>query len=991
MPSEKHTPGMTVGVRVLWKQLLANPSVTLTILVAVLMAVTFLAATPRLVQNVSDEALNAAITDPPVQQRNLVVTSTRRIGASVNTDPMRIVRKTGAGFAEQEFSPTIQSIIRDQTYIVDSPEFVVSKLTSEKIGPFPTFVRFRYQDRIDEHSSLVRGRMPGPNEPLPMLQGADCPEDLHGFASYLDDPGAYLAAVETYVEELESNEDDEIDCVLEEIPVFEVAMTTETLSVLDFGLDEMVLLTPDAGIGVPFASPQRETLFRQVPLDELDYNLILLVTGEIELTDRSLDYWYGDERLHRASITENADFRIISVVGLFDEVEYGPIIGSTRPVSWRYNWRHFIDPGMVEASSVTDLSADLQNLQVGFGPTFGRGNDFVVATRLPTLIDEYLHQREVTGALMSIALAGVFAIGAALILELAGLATLRQRMPIILIRNRGASRTQLTLARTYQALFVVGPAAAIGYLIAERMAPETEDLLSYRIAAAFAVAAIAVFVIATLPLIGRRLGALQRAGTEPGPPSRLRTVAEILVIVIALGATVLLRRRGQIDTRTELTFDPLLAATPALLGLAAGLVTLRIYPLLVGFASRLVSKGKGLVSFVGLRRILQQPAVARVPLLVVLMAVAVAVLSQMVRSSIEEGQQASAWQAVGADYSALSIGLGAALPRTLDLSDIDSVQTIAEAIRFPRARSDESQSRPFEYLAIDAVAYEQIVSGTIADPDIPEFMFVDRGEDSGTSQSPMPVVVSARGWPNGRIPIVGDVFTLDLDALKPVVVVEAVRERWPGVSNDLPFVISDIRPIDALSQPRLIGRTELYLAAPESAGWEIAESIDHQTNSVRFNSRYETLSDLSDPPLVKSVDVGLIATAALSITFAAIAAVSSLALSAAVRRRDLGYLRTMGLESNQATIITIIEQLPMLLVGVGIGAVLGAGMVIVLQPAITLDAFTGGLVPATIQYDWVTIAVSALVLVVILSIAIVIFVAISGRDDLGKLLKVGEE
>ena len=965
----------------MWKQLLANPSVSLTIIAAVLLAVTFLAATPRLVQSVSDQALNAAITDPPVQQRNLAVTSARRIGASANTDPMRTVRETGARFAEQEFSPTIHSIIRDETYIVDSPEFMVSKLTGERIGPFPTFVRFRYQDRIDENSSLVRGRMPAGSEPLPMLLGTECPEDLNEFTSYLDDPDTYLQAVADYIEDVEASENVEIDCALEEIPVFEVAMTAETLSVLDFGLDDMVLLRPDAG----------DPLFRQIPLDELDYRLIVVVTGEIELTDRSLDYWYGDERLHRASITENADFRIISVVGLFDDVEYGPIIWSTRPVSWRYSWRHFIDPDLVEASSVTDLSADLQNLQVGFGPAFGRGNDFVVATRLPNLIDEYLDQREVTGALMSIALAGVFAIGAALILELAGLATLRQRLPIILIRNRGASRTQLTLTRTYQAVFVVGPAAAIGYLLAERMAPETEDLLSYRIAAAFAVAAIAVFVIATLPLIGRRLGALQRAGIEPGSPSRLRTVAEILVIVLALGATVLLRRRGQIDIRTELTFDPLLAVTPAMLGLAAGLVTLRIYPPLVGFASLLVSKGKGLVSFVGLRRILQQPAVARVPLLVVLMAVAVAVLSLMVRSSIEEGQQASAWQAVGADYSALGSGPGAALPRSLDLSDIDSVETIAEAIRFPRALVDESQSGLLEYLAIDSVAYEQIVSGTIADPDIPEFMFVERGEDSGTSQSPLPVVVSARGWPTGRVPTVGDVFTLDLDTLKPVMVVEAVRERWPGVSNNLPFVISDIRPIDALTQPRLIGRTELYLAAPESAGREIVESIDHQTNSVRFNSRYETLSDLSDPPLVKSVDVGLIATAALSITFAAIAAVSSLALSAAVRRRDLGYLRTMGLESTQATIITIIEQLPMLLIAVGIGAVLGAGMVIVLQPAITLDAFTGGLVPATIQYDWVTIAGSALALVVILSIAIVIFVAISGRDDLGKLLKVGEE
>ena len=649
-----------------------------------------------------------------------------------------------------------------------------------------------------------------------------------------------------------------------------------------------------------------------------------------------------------------------------------------------------MDPDLIEASTVKTLEADLLKMELGLGPVFRSGSAFAMVTRLPTLIDQFLGQREVTAALMSVALAGVFAIAIALNLELAGLAVVRQRNSIVAIRNRGSSGGQLILTRIYQALLVIVPAAVLGYLHAGWLIPDTDYLLSFRLSVAFAAAASTSFVAASLPLILRRLGALQRDGSGP-QRTRSRVVVELLVVAISLGAVILLRRRGQIDSRTELTFDPLLSITPALLGVAVGLVTLRVYPFLVGATAKVMSRGRSLVPFVGFRRILQQPPLARLPIVVIVLATAIAVFSVMVRASVSVAQEASAWQEVGADYTVQGSGPGRALPNSIDLSGVDSIEALAAAISFPRAGISNVQMDFVEFLAIDAAAYEAVVDGSLGDSDLLSFLFVERGPETGTAQAPLPVVVSTQGWPPGQTPTIGDEFTIDIGRLKLVVRVEAIAEKWPGLLVDRPFVVSDIGPIDALSEPAPISRTSIYLRAPSSAGEEIESTLREQTSSARFNSRYEALSDVADAPLVMAVDNGLMATLGLSVMFAAVSAVSSLALSSAVRRRDLGYLRAMGLEYHQAAALTVIEQLPLLAVAASIGGLLGAGMVIVLQPAIGLDAFTGGFVATTINYDWWMIIIASVVLTFVMALSIVIFVAINRRDDLGSLVKVGDD
>ena len=987
MATKGRSGALTVGWRVMWRQLGSNPSVVMTIFVAVLLTAIFLAATPRLFEQTSNEALRDAISRPSPQPRNIAVGRATRIGAATLDDPFARVGEAGERFATTEMPASLSSIISDQAYLVDTAQFGVfpmpgkgdysqgrllargssnvCMLCSDYLpdeGPFPSFVRLRYQEHIEDRFTLVEGALPGPRDPLPMLLDPQCPEDPK--------------------EREELEESTGVDCLLQDVPVYEVAMTAETLSVLSFGLGDMVILKPDID----------DPLFSAIASDELDYQLILSVSGVIELTDPEEDYWYGDTRLHRASITENADVRIIFATGLMNADDYRRLLADLSPANWQYTWRYFLDSDLVEIATIQGLTAGLRSLEVEFHSVGSQTSGDFLVTLLPTLIDGHLAERAVTMALMSMALSGVFAIAAVLILELAGLVTMRQRIPIVLIRNRGASRGQLTLTRVYQGLLLTGPAVALGYLLAQWLIPETANLVPYRATVALLVVTTVTFVLASVPLIYRRLGSLQRERTAPLRASRTRMVFEMLVVVIAIGSVITVRRRGQIDSAGNSVFDPLMAAVPAMLAVAVGIVTLRIYPYLISTAAWLVSKRGGVVAFVGFRRILQQPSVARVPLVVILMAVAVAVFSAVIRTSISEGQQDSAWQQVAADYTITGRGPGSALPMAIDLTDIDSIRATAAGARYSDARAlIESSSDLVEFLAIDSIAYDTVVDGTPADPELPSFMLVKAENGVGSGSLAIPVIVSNSGWQSDRTPAPGDTFILDLGRLKPLVVVEGVRDRFPGLPIDRPFVIADITPIEMVSAPIAVNRTILYVKAPKSASTEIAATVAEQSRGARFMSRYAVLNDVANSPLAIAVDRGLAITVGISIAFAIVAAISSVSLSSAIRRRDFGYLRTLGLRSRQATGLTAIEQIPLFAVATAVGSMLGVGMVFVLQPAINLEAFTGGSVAATIPYDSVAIVALFLLLFSALAIAATIFVLVNRGDDLGRLLRVGEE
>ncbi|MGH8945032.1 MAG: hypothetical protein ACRDVL_02655, partial [Acidimicrobiia bacterium] len=319
---------MTIGARVLWRQIAAAPGAATTIFIAVLLTALFITAVPRLLERVSTEDLREGMAEAEPEQRNLTAETVGRLGAGGRADPFSTVAGRGEAVLQQGFPESVKSIVTETRFLVESAQFAVSSFPDAETGPFPTFFRFRYQEVIEGELDVIDGSTPAVREPIPMLVGLECPDDPLDTEGFEETP--------------------DIDCRLVDTPVFETAITADTAEAMMLDVGDQVLLHPDTsdhlwGLG---ALGQQE-------------GYVLAISGIIELSDIDEELWFADPALHRPRIRENPDFRLIFATGVMAEESYGPML---EDVPFRYTWRYFVDPGLVDAGDAVALRADLDKI-----------------------------------------------------------------------------------------------------------------------------------------------------------------------------------------------------------------------------------------------------------------------------------------------------------------------------------------------------------------------------------------------------------------------------------------------------------------------------------------------------------------------------------------------------------------------------------------------------------------------------------------------------
>ncbi len=934
---------LAVGPKLTRRQLRADAPVIAWLLVVVSSTSLFLAAAPRFFNEISDDGLSHAVREAAPIARNVSVGRTSKIAAGAD-DPFANVVRGGERFRETDLPASLRAVITDESYVVDSPRFVVSALPGEPAWPFTAFMRMRHQQDIGEHIRLVAGALPGPRDPVPIVLEEDAEPEL--------------------------------------LPLYQVAVTDETLAAMGITLGERLLLTPD----------RSDRAYRELPFAALDYYIVLEITGVIEPTEPEEAYWYDDFQLHRPQVYENPDFVLMYPTGLMSPADYRRMLVDNGGALWNYSWRFFVDPERMDAGTVDQLAGDLFNLELSFHSIdIAAVGEESVTTGLSRLVGRFIDQRRSTVAMLSLVSVGLFAVALSVVAVLAALVTARQADSMYLLRSRGASRRQLTISRLLVGLLLSAPAAALGLMSASLVIPGRSSDLSARAAIAVATAATALIVVAALPVIRRELGAPRR-GEFIGPSSLRRKIAEGLIVVVAIAAIVLMRRRGLgvAGDADGASFDPLLAAAPALLALAVGIVTLRLYVFPIRLFSWLGARRRDVVAFVGFRRILQQPPAARLPLVVILLAVAVAVFAGTVSMSIDHGQQDATWHEVGADYRIAGSAATTQLPQLLDVTSIEQIEASAFGLRLDSiARGVIGSRDPVEFLALAAADYNAVTAGTPVSADLPEAITRPHTSDGiGTDTNPIPAIVS-REWAEFRSVGAGDTFVLDFGRIQATFVLVESRDRFPGLPLDRAFVIANVDSIEAVSGVTL-RPTVLYLRAPGSAFDEI-EAATRATPSSVLTARARLYDRIHSAPLVAGVGRSFRLAFWLTTVFAMVAAVAAFALTSNSRQRDLAYLRTLGLSSGESRAVTIVEQLPPVLIAAGVGSALGIGMAVLFEPGIDLTAFTGPGPEAGLSIDMTGIAIIIAGLTLAILVAIAVYGYVTRHDNLGAILRLGDE
>ena len=976
MSDRERSGALSLGLTQARRQLGSQPAVVATLFISVLVAAFLLGATPRLLEEVSSEDLAATVSEPAAANRNIAVERLGRFAPGPLDDPLLRISEFGERFAENEIPPSIQEIISDSYFLFESPQFTIGPVPGEDPpNPFDLFMRFTYLENIEDEMELIDGDLPQLREPVPFLVGSACPSD----------PEVRMSLFEQLEETGEPLTDDSgiaVDCAIGEVNHYEIVVSGPTAAALEYELGRRVLLTPNT----------TDSAFLGLPLEDLTYSLMLTISGIVEFSDPESDYWYGRNDLHQPVVEENPDFRFVFAKGVMNPDAYADLFSDLGLANFRYTYRHFVSAELIQDSDLDTLVADLREFQNLWTPVSAIPSRPRVITQLPDLLDAHLDQRSETVAVMSTTVASLFVVSVAVILLLAVLMTSRQRVALVYSRNRGASRSQMVLTRIYEGVVLTVPAAILGYLIAGLIYPESEDLTAYRIDVALAAAAITMVVAASWRVLTSPLGPLQKENLYGRPKSTRRLVAEILVITLAAGSVILLRRRGSIDDPTaELaSFDWLLAAAPALLSVSVALVTIWLFPLVISLLSWLAGQLRGLLGFIGFKRLLNQNANASMALGVVLICVATAVFASIASTSVDEGQEVSSFQQIGADYTVVADRRHANLPGGVNLAEADGVEASALATTFDRARLQRDViDLSTEVMAIDGAAYLDVRSGTAGAFDLPSELTGIPQPGEGTEEAPMPAIV-AETWPAGFAPQIGDVYTIDLGSIQPVVEIVEVRSRFPDLPTTRPFVVVNRSALESFSDIA-IPPTAQFLRAAAGDAESLTSALADQSGFAQLRSRFAVIDDLSADPFVEWVERGFFTVFVFAGVLAVVAAVSSLVLASAQRRIDFAYLKTLGLDNGQATVLTILEQLPIVLSATAVGALTGVGVAVALDPAIELDAFTGDLVPTAVTIDWLSIVLLAVALFAALSAAIVIFVLATRSQDIGRTLRVGDE
>jgi putative ABC transport system permease protein len=719
------------------------------------------------------------------------------------------------------------------------------------------------------------------------------------------------------------------------------------------------------------------------------------VVGRFSVRDPVAAYWYDDRTLGEIALGGTDDAPIAFATAVFAPDAYVDLLTLGLPL--QYRWRYFVDVDRLDAGSLDLLADDLRRVEAANSTTGAlRAGSTQFRSGLLDILERYLDTRSTSEAALSVAALGPLAVAAGAVGLIGVLIVRRRRAGLALARGRGASAGQLLATQLWEGLLVTVPASVVGLLVATAVVTSRPSELSSTGAVLVALGATGLLLGATWPLARRARRDLER---DDPPVFRLaprRLVFESLIIGLSLAAAWLLRERGVAtggQAGASGGFDPFLAASPLLIGLSVGLLTIRLYPIPVRALGWLSARRRDLVPVLGLRNLGRHPTTGYLPVLILMLTVAIGTFSSVIAVSIERSQTEVSWREIGADYRIESSARGG-LDASLAPRAVPGVESVAAALFEPDAPLSTGPGRRYSVLlaAVETQAYNRVLAGSPVDTNVAAFLGAPpAGPDAGTSAAPIPVVLSTRQPAgSGQVPI-GSIVEITVRGRQMIFQVSGRRDTFPGIAPLEPFGIVPFESVAAGWSGTPIQPSVFLVRATSASDAPIRATLPAERGGPVLVSRYERYAQMHDAPLVAAVTSGFVLALGVALAYAALAVVAVVVLHAQRRSREVAFLRTLGMTDRQLAGLTVVEQgLPVIL-ALAVGVALGLGLAWLLEPGIELDAFSSPGALVTLQVDWPSVAVIAVSIVGVVVLAVALSSWFARRLDLGHALRIGEE
>ena len=885
---------------------------------AVLVLVTALiaAVAPRVLAGLADTALRGEVASAPVEARNVVLIENRIYPLGPASDPLAQVRKAGDELFAT-FPPKIRSLVDHRDIEIESGRFRVQKDTTD-----PAFIRFRIQEGIADHIRYVAGRPPTADVTARNSVG---PQQVN------------------------------------DVPVYETAISSKTAEALGISLGETVPLVGDPS----------DQLIGRTPVEVLAFATI---TGIYDVLDPNEAYWLNDPQpIHPVIRALSAEIQVLDAALLVDPGVHEALTKYASPGSQgiRYTWREFVDPQRLSQRSLDSLITDFHRLLVDYpSANVTPSTDTALRTGLPAILEAHRARWAAAEAIIAVMAIGPALVAVATLALIAALASRRRRDTMSLARSRGASGRQVLVPALVEALLVAVPGAIVAAALAVAVVPA--GTLPRTVAAAAAVVAIAVIAVtATVVSIARSRGPERREGDRAvGRVSARRLVLEGLIVVLAVGAAYLLRERGLSAVGTGGAvegFDPLIAAVPVLVGVAVAIVVVRLYPLALRLVAAIARRGKGLVVVLAARRATEGGTSSAV-LLVLLTTATVAAFAATSLDSLDRGADVAAWQSVGGTYR-LQGPIGA-LPSSFDAASLPGVTTAAGVFE---GSVPVGLAGPATLFAVaDAGPMAEALAGTPADPHFPAGF-------STPGTGPIPAIVSTSLAASPRGVKLGEEFSSSIEGYALTYRVVEVRDGFAGLPRDRSWVVAPREWVKAQSPEAHVAPTWEIVSAPSTTPDALRAAVTAQWPTVTTTSQVEEADALRTAPVTEAVRSLILAAALVTAAYAALGVAAALALAGIARTVEVARLRTLGLTGRQAIGLAIAEHGPSTLTGFVIGGLLGVALFQVLRSALGLGGLVGSPVDVPLALGAGPLLLILLGMIIVVAVGLALGAALQRR------------
>lgn len=573
---------------------LANWRLLSTVIVGVLITVALLSSTPFYANAINDLGLSHSLRKTKIEMLDIQVHAPNY---TVSYDNYR----DAEGIINQQISRNIRTIVRQeekwfqgQSYFAGWADRPIPTGGDRPEGYFHVFTN------LEKHINILDGRLAAP--PPPGLTPAD-----------IERPDFAIEAM----------------------------IGSQTAKKFDVGVGDGLVFIVGSG------------------KDEKRMNIKL--TAIIEPKDTEDEFWFLKTDVFTVDGLKAPLF--IPEQTLFEAVNlYSP---STRA---NYNWLYFVDLNKINTQNAGLLKDAIERMDRQLLAALPRVATF---TTLDVIIKEYQSKLMFTQIPLYLVVSQIVAIILYYLVTVSNMLIERQAAEIALFRSRGASTWQIIGIYFSEGLLITAIGAAIGPFLGAfvfsllgltaAFKPLTGGSLmpvrfSDSVLMLTGIAVLLCLITLLVPAIqAARRGVVhqrQQAARPGGTPIWQRFYLDIVLLVFGGVLYWELRERGSLltlDIFGGMSMDPMLLITPMLLMMAVAIIFLRLFPILIGLATRISRVVNNAPVALGLWYMARNPVHYSRLILLLVMAASVGVFSATFLGTLERSYNERARYTAGSD------------------------------------------------------------------------------------------------------------------------------------------------------------------------------------------------------------------------------------------------------------------------------------------------------------------------------------------------------